>query len=181
MEQVHLHFHIRRAHGLHDAVRVVLPVEVKARHAARVDGLDQYIAPDLGGFGCGPFQVGHQRCVCGFGICTFGPQAHHGMDARAVQRLGINQGLRETGAKFAFATGHAGRAPAACFPGLGETGAVGAAGRGVEQHLLQAVALQTGGQLLRRIGIGKQIFHRLKAVFGRSLKAVQKRQIGVHH
>ena len=173
-----------RTHRLHDAVRVVLPVEVKARHAAGVDRLDQHIAPGFGSLRSGPLQVGDERGVCGsgrIGVGAIGAQTHHGMDARAVQGLGINQGLFKARAELGLAPGHAGSAPAARFPSLAEAGAVHAARGRVEQHLLQAVATQSGRQLFGGKCIREQVFHRFEAVLCGRFKAVQKRQVGVHH
>ena len=70
VEQVHLHLHIRSPYRLHDAVRVVLAVEVKARHAAGVDGLHQHIAPCFGRFCSGPLQVADEGGVCGISART---------------------------------------------------------------------------------------------------------------
>ena len=170
--QVHLHLQIRRADGLHDAVRLVLPVQQVAGDVAAVDRLDQHLAADGGSLPGGPGQVGLVGGLQAGPVHTRRRQAGHHMQARAAQRVGIGQGLLETAAELGLAAGQAGEAAL--------TG-IEVAGRGVEQHLLQAMVGQAPGQRLGLEGIGEEEFHRLEAVGGGSGKAVEKGLLGVEH
>jgi len=98
------------------------------------------------------------------------------MNARAVQCGGIVQSLGQTSSKLRLSPGQAGQATLASRP---------VARRGVEQHLLQAVAFQLGRDVGRRVIIGKQVLHRPKAIPRRSGKTrhegqllVQEGQVG---
>jgi hypothetical protein len=103
------------------------------------------------------------------------------VDARAAQRLRIVQRQRHTGTKFILAPRDAGDAFVAAVPGPVDGGRVGAAGRRVEQHLLQVVGLQAFDEFLLGKRIGKQVLHSFEAVFRGRLEAVEEGQLGVHH
>ena len=89
--QVHLHLQIGGTDGRHDLMGMVLPVEKKPGHIARVDGLDQHVAPAAGGQLGSPAQIGHVQGLQFFTRLTFGHQAGHQVNARAVECVGIVQ------------------------------------------------------------------------------------------
>ena len=160
---------------------VVLPVQKKPGHVARVDRLDQHVAPTAGGQLGSPTQIGHVKRLQLFTRLTIGHQAGHEVNARAVECVGIVQRHLHAGAELGFTPGHRRRAAHTGFvPGVRNAVGIGAACRCIEQHLLEAIALEAGRQLLWGPGVGKQILDGLETIFGRRFKALQKRQLGVH-
>ena len=107
-------------------MRLVLAVEKETRHVARVDRLDQDVNAVRRRQIGGTVQVGHVGGAQRVRINALRHQPCHDMDARALQRLGIGDGLRQALTKLALAARDAGQ------PAL--TG-VPVARRCVEQHL----------------------------------------------
>ena len=170
--EIELDLEVGCTDGLHDAVRLGLMVEEIAGHVARIDRLDQHLAPLGRRLRCGPGQVGLVDLEqCGTRQVGRGDAGHH-MDARAVQRPGIGQRGGQAGAELGLAAGQTGQAALAGLPV--------ARGR-VEQHLLQAVGLQPRGDLLGREGVGEQKFDTLEAVRRGGGEAVEKVVLVVEH
>ena len=131
--QVKLHFQVGCANLLHQRVGSVLAVKKVARKVPRVDGLNQHIAARSAGFSSGPSQVGAVGGLQGGVVCAGRRNAGHHVDARAVQRLRIVQGLYKAVAKLRLTPRQTGDATLACVP---------VARRSVEKHLLQTMVLQ---------------------------------------
>ena len=178
--QVHLHLEIGRCHQLHQVVRLGLRLQEVARHVPAVDGLDQHLHPGIGRSLCRPAQIAQRRIFQQLARRALGHPAAHQMNARAAQRLCIAQGLEHTGLEHLLLPRQTQRATHALLPGSHHgLGRITARWR-IEQHLLQASLRQRIGQHFRRIGIGKQIFHRGKTIGCSGSKALQKWQLGVH-
>ena len=181
MVEVHLHLEVVRPHGLHDAMGLVLPVEEKAGDIAGVDGLDEHIPTGRLGLGACPgqvLQVGGLMLRTGFALRQ---QTGHDMDAGAIEGLGVFQRERKTRTKFGFAPRNAGAAPTPRGPSGLDARGIGAARRGIEEHLLQAPVLQSGLNLGSVESVRKQVLDRFKAVLGRGLKTIEERHFAVHH
>ena len=101
-----------------------------------------------------------------------GHQPGHHVNAGALQRLGVFDGFGNAFAELGLTPRQAGKSAFARVP---------VTGRSVEQHLLQAVGLQPRGQLLRGVGVGEEVFHRLEAIAGSGGKAVEKVHVVVEH
>ena len=178
--QVHLHLQVGRRHGLHQAVGLVLGLQKIARHVAPIDRRNQHLHPHVSRGLRRPAQVFVGRADQGFARQRVRHQAGHDVDPRAAQHLGVVQALPDAFAKVGLFPGHAQAAAPPGLPGLGHLRQISASGRGVEQHLLQAMLRQLLRQLLGRVGIGKQVFHRPETVPGGRTEAGQERQLGVH-
>jgi hypothetical protein len=144
----------------------------EAGHVAGVDGLQQDGDAVGRGQPCGVAHVGDVGGAQGFVAGACGLEAGHHVDARAAQRPGIGDGTVHALGKFRLAAGNAGQAALAGIP---------VAGRGVEQHLLQAVVLQAPGQWLGGEVVGEQVFDGLEAVARGGREAVEEVQVVVEH
>jgi hypothetical protein len=120
----------------------------------------------------GPAQVVEVHGLHRFALQAFGHEAGHDVDARAVERHGVVDGLGDAFAKLGVAPGQAGQPALAGVP---------VAGRSVEQHLLQAVVRQPRQDLVLREVVGKQVLHGLEAVFRGGIEAVEKGELRVEH
>ena len=172
MVQVHLHLHVGGADLGDQRVGVVLAAQEEAGHVAAVDGLQQDLDAVRRSLLGDVAQVGDVGSAHGGCIGPLGYQPGHDMDAGALQGLGIVDGFGDAFAELGLTPRQAGQPALARIP---------VAGWGVEQHLLQAVGLQTRSQFLRRVGIGEEVLHRLEAIARSGGKAVEKVYIVVEH
>ena len=151
---------------------LVLAAQEEAGHVAAIDGLQQ----DLDAVRCSLLgSVAHVGDVGGAHGGCIGPLGHqpgHHVDAGALQGLGIVDGFGNAFAELGLTPRQAGQPALAAVP---------VAGWRIEQHLLQAVGLQAGCQLLRGVRVREEVLHRLETVACGGGKAVEKVHVVVEH
>ena len=170
--QVHLHLDVGGTDLGDQRMGLVLAAEEEAGHVAAIDGLQQDLDAVRRSLLGGVAHVGDVGGAHGGCVRALGHKTGHHVDARALQRLGVVDGLGNAFAELGLTPRQAGQPTFARVP---------VAGRGVEQHLLQAVGLQARGQFLRRVGVGKQVLHRLETIAGGGSKTVEKVHVVVEH
>ncbi len=144
--------------------------EHEAGHVVGVDRLDQQAAAGARELGGGPAQVGDQGRAQPGGVDAGGRAAGQQVELPDVERVGVGQRLRDTGAELGDPPRVAGDAALARGP---------VAGRQVVQHRAQAAAGQPRTDLGGRVRVRKLELDRREARARRALEALEEADLGV--
>ena len=160
--------------GLHDAVRVVLPVQKEAGNVARVDRFDQHVAPGARGLPRGPRQVAIGRW----------PPARRTLDARRAP------GPPSRARAGSPAPGHIDsawsmpRRNSSSRPGrqaMPRSPASQSPGGALNSTCCRPWSASRAPATRRLVGVGEQVLDRLEAVGRRRGKAVEEVVLRVEH